>query len=186
MTDRTLSHSAIFCLYAHICLLDASKAFDRICFNKLFQQLSDCRFPARYISLLMNSYLDQSIQGKWGSTVSHVFKCVNGNCQGCVISPIVFTVYIDSPIMKLQSSKAGCWIGHHYYGCLIFAGDIKLLRPSATGRQTMVDMCADVGQKNTITFNEKKSVCIKFGSDSPKPYILLKVKCFNGRVKSNM
>ncbi len=63
----------------HVCLLDVSKAFDRICFNKLFQQLLDRRFPARYISLLMNSYLDQSIQVKWGSTVSHVFKGVKIN-----------------------------------------------------------------------------------------------------------
>ncbi len=83
-------------------------------FNKLCQQLLGLRFPARYISLLMNSYLDQSIQVKWGSTMSYVFKGVNGICQGGVISPILFTVYIDSLIMKLQSSKAGCWIGHHY------------------------------------------------------------------------
>ncbi len=68
----------------HVCLLDASKAFDRICY-KLFQQLLDHRFSPRYINLLMNSYLDQSIQVKWGSTVSHVFKGVNGIHQGGVI-----------------------------------------------------------------------------------------------------
>ncbi len=72
----------------------------------LFQQLLDHRFPARYISLLMNSYLDQSIQAKWRSTMFHVFKVGNGICRGGVISPILFTVYIDSLIMKLQSSKA--------------------------------------------------------------------------------
>ncbi len=45
-----------------------------------------------------------------------------------------------------------------YYGCLMFADDIKLLSPSATDLQTMVDMCADFGEENSITFNEKKSV----------------------------
>ncbi len=59
--------------YVRVYLLDASKAFDIICFNKLFQQVLDCRFPVRYIGHLVNSYLDQSIQVKWGSTVSHVF-----------------------------------------------------------------------------------------------------------------
>ncbi len=58
----------------HVSLLQASIAFDRICFIKLFQQLLDHRFPARYISLVMNSYLDQSIYVKWGSTVSHVLN----------------------------------------------------------------------------------------------------------------
>ncbi len=78
--------------------------------------------------------------------------------------------------MKLQSSKAGCWVGHQQYGCLILADDIKLLSPSATGLQTIVDVCADFGQENSITFKEKKSVCIKFGSDSQKPDILLNGK----------
>ncbi len=87
-----------------VCLLNA---FDRISVNKVFQQLLDCRFPAEYLSLLMNSYLDQSIQIKWGSTVSDVSKCVNGIRQGGVISPISFKVYINSLIMRLQSSKAG-------------------------------------------------------------------------------
>ncbi len=40
----------------------------------------------------------------------------------------------------------------------------------------MVNVCADFGQENSITFNEKKSVCIKFGSDSQKPDILLNCK----------
>ncbi len=92
----------------HVCLLDASKAFDRICFNKLSQELLDRSFPARYISLLMNSYMDQSTQVKWRSSVSYIFEGVDGIRQGGVISPILFTVYIDSLIMKLQSSKAGC------------------------------------------------------------------------------
>ncbi len=71
--------------------------------------------------------------------------------------------------MKLQSSKTGC---HHYYGCLIFADNIKLLSQSATGLQTMVDVCRIWTGKFYITFNEKKSVCIKFGNDSQKPDIL--------------
>jgi hypothetical protein len=62
----------------HVCLLDASKSFDNIRFNKLFQRLLDRRFPARYINLLMNSYLDHVIRFKWGSSVSSNFKGING------------------------------------------------------------------------------------------------------------
>ena len=169
----------------HVCLLDASKAFDKICFDKLFQRLLDRRFPARYINLLINSYLDQVIRVKWGSSVSSNFKGVNGIRQGGVISPILFTVYIDSLISDLKSSKAGCWIGHHYYGCLVFADDIKLLSPSATGLQRMVDVCANFGDENSITFNEKKSVCMRFGVNNHNPDILLngKVLKWENRVK---
>ena len=157
----------------HVCLLDASKAFDKILFDKLFQKLLDRKFPARYINILINSYLDQDIRVKWGSTLSNAFSGVNGVRQGGVISPILFTVYIDSLITELESSKAGCWIGHHYYGCLVFADDIKLMSPSSTGLQRMVDVCAKFGKENAITFNEKKSVCMKFGVNDQKPDILL-------------
>ncbi len=40
----------------HVCLLDASKVFD-----KVFQTLLDQIYPLRLINLLMNNYLDQVI-----------------------------------------------------------------------------------------------------------------------------
>ncbi len=84
--------------------------------------------------------------------------------------------------MKLQSCKAGCWIGHHYYGCLIFADVIKQLRSSTTALQTMVDVCAEFG-KTFYNLQWEKSVCIKFGSDSQKPDIVLNDKVLHWEIK---
>ncbi len=47
----------------------------------------------------------------------------------------------------------------------------------------MADVCADFGQENSITFNEKKSVCIKFGSDSQKPDIVINGKALQWESK---
>jgi hypothetical protein len=46
-------------------------------------------------------------------------------------------------------------------GALFFSDDFKLLSPSATGLQRIVDVCAKFGHENSITFNEKKSVRMK-------------------------
>ena len=158
----------------YACLLDASKAFDRIRYDKLFQTLLDRKFPPVYIKLLMDCYMNQKIQVKWGCDRSTPFKGQNGVRQGGVISPILFTVYIDSLVSLLKKGKAGCRIGHHFYGCIIYADDIILLCPSVTGLQKMVDICSEFGLNYAITFNGKKSKCIMFGSNEiDTPEIIL-------------
>ncbi len=48
----------------------------------------------------------------------------------------------------------------------------------------MVEVCAVFGQGNSITFNENKSVCIKFRSNSQKPDILLNGQVLNWESKA--
>ncbi len=43
----------------------------------------------------------------WGSSVSETFNGVNGVRQGGVISPILFTVYMDQLILKLKTCEVG-------------------------------------------------------------------------------
>jgi len=67
----------------------------------------------------------------------------------------------------------------------VFADDIKLMSPPITGLQRMVDVCDKFGKENAITFNEKKSVCMKFGVNDQKPDILLdgKILKWESKVK---
>lgn len=129
-------------------------------------------------------YLNQDIQVKWGKDTSNAFGGVNGVRQGGVLSPILFTVYLDMLISELKSCGAGCWLGHHYYGGLVSADDISLLSPSVTGLQRMVDVCAKFGLKYSILFNEKKSVCIKYSADQDDlPDIILNGKVLKWEMK---
>ncbi len=43
----------------------------------------------------------------------------NGVQQGGLVSPLMFTVYIDELICRLQKSGIGCFIGQEYYVCLL-------------------------------------------------------------------
>ena len=145
-------------------MLDASKAFDRIRFDKLFSVLLERDFPAPYRRFLLNGYLAQTIRVKWGSSTSKSFKGTNGVRQGGVISPILFTIYMERLIDKLKNSNYGCCLGSKYLGCVMYSDDLSLLSPSLTGLQQMVNICNDFGLENSIMFNEKKSVCIEFNN----------------------
>ena len=63
---------------AYICMLDASKAFDRVHFGKLFNLLRIRNLPPLYLRLLLDMYTRQKIctNMEWRS-----FKCIQcGKC----------------------------------------------------------------------------------------------------------
>ncbi len=103
----------------YACLFDTLKVFDMIKFDTLFQTLLVRKGPAEYINLFIDSYCNPDITVCWGGSMSSKFHGMNGIWQGGIISPILFTVYIDSLFkIRLTECQDGCWIGHYYYGCL--------------------------------------------------------------------
>ncbi len=49
-----------------------------------------------------------------------------------------------------------------FYCVLVYTDDLKLLAPSLTALQYMVDTCKRFGDKNGLFFNSKKTICITF------------------------
>ena len=52
-----------------------------------------------------------------------MFKIFNSVKQGSVVSPLLFTLYIDSLCLLFKQLDIGCYIG------LTYAGDIALVAP---------------------------------------------------------
>ena len=112
------------------CLLDASKAFDRVHYGKQFRILL-CK--KLIIILILDSYLRQSVCVMWDSCKSEYFKMYNGVKQGRAISCHLFNLYIDPLLVQLSNSGCGCHIAGVYVGALSYADDITLLCPSVWG-----------------------------------------------------
>ena len=69
------------------CLLDASKAFDRVLYGTLFRVLLTKCVPMCFIRLVIDSYIRQKACVLWNSVKSRYFTMANGVKQGGVISP---------------------------------------------------------------------------------------------------
>ena len=89
--------------------LDASMAFDRVQYCKLFRLLIRRGLPACIVKILAVLYTSSQVRVLWAGFVSDYFPVSNGVKQGRgVISPILICVYIDGLLLRLSSSWSGC------------------------------------------------------------------------------
>ena len=79
-----------------------------------------------------------------------------------MISPLLFCVYMDELLKRLETEGVGCWIGKHFYGCLGYADDLTLAAPSVGGLRQMVKTCEMFGQEYSVDYNPTKTICVLF------------------------
>ena len=110
-----------------VLMLDASKAFDRVNYCKLFRGLYLKReMSPLVLRLLLFMYTNQTLRVKWGSVMSESFTVINGVKQRGVLSHVLFAVYTDRLLLRLQESGIGCHMGGHYAGTLFYVDDINI------------------------------------------------------------
>ena len=147
----------------HVVLLDASKAFDRVNYIKLFDKLLSKGMCPLTVRLLLNMYTKQKLQVKWNNRLSLKFDVTNGVRQGGVLSPLLFSLYVDDLLEKLKNNGIGCHIGHHFVGAFGYADDLILLSPSVQDMEKMIKICEEYADEHNILFNGKKSMYLVFG-----------------------
>jgi hypothetical protein len=91
------------------CFLDASKAFDLVNHDILFQRLVDRDLPGHLTRFLLSWYKNQSMSVRWRDSLSAPFTVSNGVRQGGVLSPILFTMYLDDLLVELSNLGVGCY-----------------------------------------------------------------------------
>ena len=94
-------------IYVCVCTIDASKAFDRVNVFVLFNLLRKRNFSPLYLGFLMYSYCNQRMRIRWNSSNSREFLLSNGVKQGGLISPLIFSVYLDVLICELRQVNVG-------------------------------------------------------------------------------
>ena len=138
-----------------------ASAFVRVHYGKLFDVLMKRNVPAVFIRLLLDSYLNQRICAAWGACKSDFFQATNGVKQGSIISPMLFSVYVDELIARLQASGLGCNIGRSYIGVLGYADDLTLLSPSVNALSKMVGICEEYAKEYVgIQFGNRCNNCV--------------------------
>ena len=95
---------------------------------------------------------------RWGNSLSDPFQVNNGVRQGGILSPYLFNVYMDDLSQSLNCCKTGCLSGEIMINHLMYADDLVLLSPSATGLRELLRTCEKYSKEHAIIYNSKKSI----------------------------
>ncbi len=125
----------------YILLLDATKAFDGVKYSKLFNLLIERDICPLIVRLLLSMYLIRTAVFSWNGVNSEHFKLCNGVKQGGVMSPLLFSVYLNPLMQDLNRSKLGCCIGAICCNAFAYADDIVILSPTCDALRKMVRIC---------------------------------------------
>jgi len=80
---------------------------------------------------------------RWKDCQSALFQVKSEVRQGGVLSPILFTMYIDIVVEALVKSDLSCHVMRKYFGCLLYADDLIVLSASVLQLQKMLDLRYD-------------------------------------------
>ncbi len=116
------------------------------------------------VQFLVNVYTNQVVRVKWNRYKTSAFKIWNGVKQGGVLSPVLFTLYIDELLIRLKQSGLGCYIGHTFDGAFGYADDVNLLSPTRKSMNLMLRIAWQYGIDHDVIFNPTKSKLVVFGN----------------------
>jgi len=159
-------HSPVFS-----CFLDASRAFDRVNYWTLFSKLIKVGVSIIIVRLLCFWYNSQEFCIKWGTSTSDFFLTTNGVRQGGILSPQLFSFYLNDLSLQLTQQTIGCYMDCTCVNHFFYADDMCILAPSALGLQFLLNICAEYGLTHDILFHPIKSKCLVFTPAGYKLYI---------------
>ncbi len=109
-----------------IAFIDFKKAYDRVDRSKLWRCLENKGLTGRLIDFLKAVYTKLSYEVKVGEEFSEQFGVTNGLRQGCVLSPLLFALYINSLINELKKAGVGIECRGQRVAALLYADDMVL------------------------------------------------------------
>ena len=86
----------------------------------MFVKLKNRGVPMVLIRLLCNWYKRMNCSVLWKNVLGDVFSVNCGVRQGGVLSPILFSVYVDDLVDLLRHSRFGIFIGNVFLGCILY------------------------------------------------------------------
>ena len=123
----------------NLCLFDMAKGFGKISHPLLLIKLMKRNMPAALVKLLHYWFSISSNCVRWDNLLSQPYRLLAGIRQGGVLSPILFSVYVNDLVLKFQSY--GCRYNGFTVRAVMYADDIILLSSSVTELQTMIHVC---------------------------------------------
>ena len=120
------------------CFVDFAKAFDTIPRDILFKKLLSYGIRGRFFNIIKNIYTNDKACVKIRNKYTDVFEINQGVRQGCVLSPLLFNIFLSDLSKKLDSIDQKVKINNYEISSLFWADDIVMFSESESGLKDML------------------------------------------------
>ena len=142
----------------YVCYIDFRKAFDSIWRKGLWNVMRHLGYPEKIVKILENAYKDTFSAVRVDGDISDWFETIVGVLQGCVLSPLLFNIFLEMMIaLGMDDSSIGAVINGVKMGNLRFADDIAVLAEEELELQDSVDRIAVASGKMGMQINAEKT-----------------------------
>jgi len=145
---------------------DIAKAYDSVNRELLYLKLESLGFGGRVKDLIQSMYYNDNVRVRLSGGLSNPLWFTRGVKQGCVLSPLLFSLYISGLGRVLHSMKEGVQFNGVFISALFFADDLVLI--SRTKRRGMDRLlrrvhkfCTDMDMKLAV----EKTVILAHGTN---------------------
>jgi len=109
--DHVLTLRNLIVIYVHghhtkvyACFVDLRKAFDSVRHDRLLYKLLQCNVGGKFFSLMKSLYANSMCSVSLGSKKTRSFQYARGVRQGCILSPLLFKLYLNDLAFSFNKS----------------------------------------------------------------------------------
>ena len=153
------------------CFVDFQKAFDSIWHDGLLSKLITYKLGGHFYQLISDMYSRSKCAIKCGNRRTQFFNYNRGVRQGCILSPLLFNLYLNDFPFTLDNSRDTDTItlpNGDPLNCLFYADDLVLISQSASGLQKQIDKLQNYVQKWLLKINLRKTKVLIFQKQNRK------------------
>lgn len=142
-----------------MCFIDYEKAFDTVKHDILIRHLHTANIYYNDVRIIKNLYWNQEARVQISQQdITEKFEVLRGVRQGCILSPMLFNLYVENIFLEaLENVEAGIKINGIILNNLRYADDTVIMASSAEELQLILDRINDVGKRNGLIINIKKT-----------------------------
>ena len=158
--------------------IDVAKAYDKVWRNGLWYKLWKYGIRGKMWRVLRNIYKKVESCVLLGDSRTDFFEIEVGLRQGCILSPLLFNLFINDLRDHVHKLKKGVRLGRTRISLLYFADDIVILADSKEDLEIMLQAVYEFSLKwrlkfnydkcNVVVFNNKKTESLKYGNCTGK------------------
>ena len=149
----------------YVAFIDYKKAFDTVKRDTLWQILRNQKVPSKILKVLESMYKGVKVIVRFGNELSREIGCPLGVRQGCLLSPLLFSLLITEVAKQVAAGgRAGYQLipGAREIFSLLFADDIVLIAKTPAGLQNQINNLKHASANLGLEVNLEKTKVMVF------------------------